>query len=107
MFKTLFMKVTNFGSLKKSEWSKEFEQLMRSRLIVGTKKYGKINEPRIKKYNRVEAIGIELKNYMKTKNLEHVVGIATLCLLEFEERKKSNRYFNGDSKTVRISHLAK
>lgn len=71
--------------LKKTQWSKEFEKLMRNRLILGSMRYGKINAKGKRKYNRIGYAIKALKRYLIKKNKEDLVDIANLCLLEFVE----------------------
>ncbi len=75
------------STLEKSEWSNEFEKLMRNRLLVGSFRYGLLNAPGKPKYDCMESIRSRLDLYKKTKNKEHLVDIANLCLCEFEEGK--------------------
>jgi len=77
--------------LKKSEWSKEFEQLMKNRLIQGALRYGKMNTEK-QNYSRIDYIIKKSKKYQQDKNKELLVDIANLCLLEFEE---GNGYFKS------------
>lgn len=74
----------DYMQLKKSEWSEEFEKLMKNRLLVGALRYGKLNTDK-PKYNRMESIKKRITVYQKTKNKEILVDVANLCLLEFEE----------------------
>lgn len=75
----------DYMQLKKTEWSKEFEVLMKNRLLVGALRYGKLNANNKPKYDRMESIKKRITVYQKTKNKEVLVDIANLCLLEFEE----------------------
>lgn len=85
----------NLKSLKKSEWSKRFEILMRNRLVFGAIRYGKIKAKNKPIYNRIESIQKRLKLYNKTGNKEYLVDCANLCLLEFEESLHPNKHFNA------------
>lgn len=78
--------------LRRTEWSEEFEQAMRVRLIVGAFRYGRLQHggPRAESrgkpaYDRIGSIVRRIEMYRKTKNKEALVDIANLCLCEFVE----------------------
>lgn len=71
--------------LEDTQWSKEFEKLMRNRLILGALRYGKIHATGKPMYDRTAAIQKRLDLYYVKGNKEYLVDIANLCLLEFEE----------------------
>ena len=72
-------------SLKKTEWSNEFEALMRNRLVLGAIRYGKLHAPGKPQYDRIASCMKRLQIYEETGNKELLVDVADLCLLEFEE----------------------
>lgn len=84
-----------FEELKDTEWSIEFEKLMRHRLVMGALRYGKIHQLGKPRYDRVESIFKRLIKYSNTGNTEFLVDIANLCLLEFEEGIHSNKHFSS------------
>lgn len=75
--------------LKETEWSLKFEQLMRNRLIMGAIRYGRLKQDNKPIYDRVNSIAKRLEKYKATGNKEHLVDIANLCLVEFEEGEGS------------------
>lgn len=77
--------IQDIDKLKKTEWSPEFEQLMRNRLIQGALRYGLLNNKNKHQFKRIEYVIKKAKEYNKTKNKELLIDIANLCLLEFEE----------------------
>lgn len=85
--------------LKKTEWSPEFEKLMRNRLIMGALRYGKMGHGKRPKgkpyYDRVKSIRKRLDFYEESGNLEWLVDIANLALLMFEERTHPNSHFES------------
>ena len=68
-----------------TEWSKEFEQLMRNRLIMGSFRYGRLGDKNKPNYDRVFSILNRLIAYYYHSNKEHLVDIANLCMCEFVE----------------------
>lgn len=88
-------KKPSLESLQKTEWSAEFEKLMRNRLIMGAIRYGLLRAPGKKKYNRTDSIRQRLDLFNETGNAEHLVDIANLCLLEFEEPNHPKFHFKS------------
>jgi hypothetical protein len=86
-------KLLNYDDLKKSEWSDNFEKLMRNRLIMGAFRYGKLNEKNKPVYDRTTEIKKRCNKYIDTGNIEFLVDIANMCMLEFEEGKHKNKHF--------------
>lgn len=82
------------ASLAASEWSAEFELLMRNRLIMGAYRYG-LMQRKPRQYNRVGSIERRLAAYIKDGNRERLVDIANICLLEFIERNHVLSNFNA------------
>lgn len=87
--------IINFNDLIKTEWSIDFENLMRNRLLLGALRYGKIGIKNKPKYDRVESMIKRLTKYKETGNKEFLVDIANFCLLEFVERNHPNEHFSS------------
>lgn len=85
----------SIDNLKKSEWSEEFETLMRNRLIMGAIRYGKLGASNKPQYDRISSMILRLKNYQETRNTEFLVDVANLCLCEFVEGIHPNKHFNA------------
>ena len=84
-----------FAELQKSEWSPEFEQLMRNRLIMGGIRYGFLGTKGKPQYDRIASIKKRLNQYRETGNLELLVDAANLCVCEFVEGDHPNRHFHA------------
>jgi len=82
-------------SLKQSEWSVDFETLMRNRLIIGAIRYGKIKAVGKPKYDRIGSMIKRLSKYQESGNKEFLVDVANLCLLEFVECHHPNAHFTS------------
>jgi len=97
-------KPVSYEQLQKTEWSVNFEQLMRNRLMVGSLRYGRIGGSNKPKYNRVESMLKRLQKFNESGNKEYLVDVANLCLLEFEECTHPNQHFesvdDGDHVTI-------
>lgn len=79
--------------LERSEWSPQFEQLMRNRLIMGALRYGRLGAAGKKQYDRVASITKRIALYGATGNLEHLVDVANEALLEFVESRHPKRHW--------------
>ena len=88
-------KMPDLNELKKTQWSPLFEKLMRNRLIMGAIRYGLLKEKGKQKYNRIDSIKQRLELYNFDGNAEHLVDIANLCLLAFEEPNHPNFHFDA------------
>ena len=83
-----------YEDLKSSEWSDEFETLMRNRLIIGALRYGKINALNKPIYDRIKGALKRLTQYQQTGNTECLVDVANMALLEFIEGKHPNKHWS-------------
>lgn len=84
----------DYQELKTSQWSIEFEKLMRSRLIMGAYRYGKLHDSKNSKLDRIGNMIHRLEQYQLTGNDELLVDVANLCLCEFEMGVHPNKHFN-------------
>ena len=84
-----------FEELQQSEWSVDFEKLMRNRLIMGAMRYGRIGAKNKPKYDRINSMIKRLTKYQESGNKEFLVDVANLCLLEFVECNHLNEHFNS------------
>ena len=73
----------NIDALRASEWSGDFERLMRNRLVLGALRYGPLRGPLASRYDSVGSARERLARYASDGNLEHLVDAANLCLVEF------------------------
>lgn len=83
----------DFRNLRKTEWSDEFEELMRLGMIQGAFRYGLLGDESKPDWDRIPNMIQRLKLYAETGNTEHLVDVANLCLLEFVEGKHPDKHF--------------
>ncbi len=81
-------------SLRTSERSRRFEDLMRNRLVMGAIRYGKMHAAK-PKYDRISSTIQRLQLYQEAGNTELLVNAANLALLEFEEGDHPLRHFSA------------
>lgn len=93
------------SDLERSEWSPEFEQLMRNRLLMGALRYGPIGAPNKPRYDRIGSIEKRLKAYRETGNKELLVDSANLCLMEFVECHHPKAHFHAQDNSD--NHVSK
>jgi len=85
----------NLDELRQSEWSQEFETLMRNRMLMGYFRYGKLGAKNKVAYDRINSARRRLDLYEKTGNTEHLVDVANLMLCEFVEGIHPNKHFSS------------
>lgn len=88
-------KPLDLEALRQSEWSPEFETLMRNRLLMGAFRYGVLNAPNKPEYNRTESIIKRVMLYEETGNVEYLVDAANLCLVEFVEGAHPDKHMDS------------
>ena len=86
---------SSYEELKKTEWSEEFERLMRNRLIIGALRYGRLGATNKPQYDRINSMIKRLTKYQETGNKEFLVDVANICLLEFVECNHPNQHFHA------------
>lgn len=76
----------SLDALLRSEWSAEFERLMRNRMVMGALRYGPLEHKRKvgKHWDLRTPIRKKLDLYEQTGNTEYLVDIANYCLIAFE-----------------------
>lgn len=98
-------RVEQFDSLLATEWSREFEGLMRNRLIMGRFRYAPMRSPEKGAYDNVGAARKRLQLYIETGNVEHLVDVANLCLIEFEHGNHPDRHFAASDDGEHVSRI--
>lgn len=84
-----------YEELRESEWSQEFIELMRNRMVMGAYRYGTIRAKNKPNYDRLQSIEKRLNLYKETGNDELLVDIANMCLIEFEIGTHPNKHFDA------------
>lgn len=94
----------SLSELRSNQWSDEFEQYMRNRLIVGAIRYKTFDEKRIdNKYNTLDYVVNKTIEYRITRNKECLVDAANLLMIEFECPTIPNTHFTAEDDTSHVS----
>jgi hypothetical protein len=86
----------SLAELARTEWSAEFERLMRNRLVMGALRYGRLSAPGKPQYDRIASVIKRLYEYQRSGNQEMLVDAANLCLCEFVEGQHPAKHFQSD-----------
>lgn len=81
--------------LKATQWSEDFEQKMRARLIMGAIRYGLMGNKNKPKYDRLSSIINKAKIYKESGNTELLADIANCALLEYVEGTHPKKHFKA------------
>lgn len=76
-------------------WSAKFMTLMINRITIGHYRYGAKDSPVPKNLDYIASIEKRLNKYREDGNLEHMVDIANIAMLEFEESEHPKRHFKA------------
>ena len=85
----------SLAELRKTEWSPEFEKLMRNRLLMGAFRYERLNSPNKSNYPTATEAIKRICKYIESGNTEHLVDAANMCLIEFLHGKHPNKHFSS------------
>lgn len=93
-------KPSDLKNLEKSEWSPEFERLMRNRLLMGALRYGTFKEKQETMYSKdpwdlLTPITDKVKLYQQTGNTEYLVDAANYLMLAFEFDPHPKKHFEA------------
>lgn len=84
-----------FADLQKSEWSPEFERLMRNRLIMGYYRYGPFKIQNRSTAQVLASILKRIEEYAVVGNDELLVDVANLCMKEFVAGDHPKKHFSS------------
>lgn len=101
----LYDRVEPLDALRGTEWSREFETLMRNRLVMGRFRYAPVHSAEKCAKDNIGAAQKRLRLYLETGNVEHLVDAANLCLIEFEHGNHPERHFAASDDGEHVSRL--
>lgn len=85
--------IPDLDSLRSTEWSDEYIQFSRNRMIQGSFRYGLLARQSLSKYDCATEAIRRIKRYQKTKNLEHLVDAGNCCMLAFIQGRRNKEHF--------------
>lgn len=88
-------RILTYEELEKSEWSDEFIQLMRNRLILGAFRYGLFRPGEGPTKDNIKAAHKRLDLYVETGNLEYLVDASNFALAEYVESNHPKKHFHA------------
>lgn len=98
-------RVLEVSELRKSEWSDEFERLMRNRLLFGAFRYGLLRDSTKPQFDRISSAIARLKMYQEDGNLEHLVDASNLCMAAFVCEKHPKRHFSSQDDSIHARRI--
>ncbi len=97
----------SLDKLQLTQWSPEFESLMRNRMILGALRYGLLGAPGKPPHDNTPSAIRRIRKYQLTGNLEHLVDAANLCLCEYVEGRHPLRHFTASDDGEHTKELPK
>jgi hypothetical protein len=97
----LTISMPSLPALLASEWSPEFEEYCRNRMVVGAFRYGLLGKDK-PSWARIDSCMDRLLLYLETGNTEHLVDVANLCQLEFVEGQHPAKHFAAHDDGVHV-----
>lgn len=89
------MKTVTTTDILKRDFSEEFIQKMRNRILMSHYKYGwlSLNYPEIS--DAIASLKERLALYEKTGNLEHLVDVSNFAMIEYMRPRHQNAHFEA------------
>ena len=76
-----------------TEFSEDFVQKMKNRMVVSFCKYGSIAEGYPKNVNAIESLKVRLEKYEETGNTEFLCDVANFAMIEFMLPRHEKAHF--------------
>jgi hypothetical protein len=96
----------SLSELRRTQWSKEFEDYMRNRLLFGRFRYGDMSSPEKGKYDNIGSAIRRLQRYKEDGNQELLVDAANLCMIEFVHPNHPDPHFTATDDEEHVAPLA-
>src|ERR1039457_6540535 len=78
-----------------TEFSEEFTQGMRDRMVVSYYKYGPIIDAYPNKVNAIESLKLRLDKYAETGNTEYLMDVGNFAMIEFILPKHKKAFYKN------------
>ncbi len=89
------MERMDFNKMFETQWSKEFEQRRKNRMVMGTFRYGDFRSGKHSSKNIVNSIVSRSNQYLESGNMEHLLDIANLAMIEYVVGTHPKRHFES------------
>lgn len=86
---------TESNKILETEFSPEFIEGMKNRMLVSYYKYGALKEAYPHKVNAIESLQDRLRKYQETGNTEFLIDASNFCMIEFMHPSHPHAYFAG------------
>ncbi|TIN00981.1 MAG: hypothetical protein E5Y34_11030 [Mesorhizobium sp.] len=87
--------MSDVDEVLKTEFSEDFVQGMRNRMVVSFYKYGPVAKGFPDKVNAITSLTDRLRKYAETGNTEFLMDAANFALIEFMHPAHPNAFFEG------------
>lgn len=89
-----------YQELLKTEWSNDFDDVCKPLMIMGAFRYGRMNGPNKKQFDRISDAIRRLELYQENHNMLHLADARNLIMLEFEEGIHPDRHFKNEDDII-------
>ncbi len=87
--------MTEISKILATEFSEEFVQGMRDRMVVSYYKYGPVAAAYPHKVSAIASLQDRIRKYAETKNTEFLIDAANFALIEFMNPSLEGAFFAG------------
>jgi hypothetical protein len=87
--------MSEVSEILSTEFSDEFVEGMKSRMVVSYYKYGKVSDAYPEKVNAITSLTDRLRKYAETGNTEFMIDAANFAMIEFMHPSHPSAFFEG------------
>jgi len=88
-------RLPDIATIKRSQCSQEFYELMTNRMVMGAFRYGTVGNWGDVKYDHIGSLKKKLALYEQDGNTEHLADLANYAMLEYRFGKHPKRHFSA------------
>lgn len=85
----------SYEMILKRDFSEDFVQKMRNRIVVSHYKYGWMRDSYPELADAIASLEERLELFKKTGNLEHLIDVANFAMIEYMYPKHANAHFRA------------
>lgn len=87
--------MSDVSNILQTEFSEDFVQGMKDRMVVSYYKYGHVSAAYPEKVNAITSLTDRLRKYAETGNTEFMMDAANFAMIEFMHPSHPNAFFEG------------